>query len=129
MKKGRSAQGVFAAKFIHKQHALERGRISPRQLKFEVELHKLSSGHGNLIAFYGWGEDDVWLWIAMEFADGGDLFDKIEADVGVSEDVAQFYFAQLVSGLAWMHGKGVAHRGMYRDGGVGRGRGRGGGMG
>jgi len=114
---------VFAAKFIHKQHALDRGRISPRQLKFEVELHKLSTGHGNLIAFYGWGEDDVWLWIAMEFAAGGDLFDKIEADVGVPEDIAQFYFAQLVSGLAWMHGKGVAHRGTLRCNGGGNGDG------
>jgi len=64
-------------KFIHKQHALERGHISPRQLIFEVELHKLSGAHENLIAFYGWGEDDVWLWIAMEYAAGGDLFDKI----------------------------------------------------
>ena len=64
-------------KFIHKQHALDRGRISLRQLKFEVELHRLCSSHENLIAFYGWGEDETWLWIAMEFAAGGDLFDKI----------------------------------------------------
>ena len=77
VKKGKSDQGIFAVKFIHKQNALDRGHISPRQLKFEVELHRLSSGHENLIAFYGWGEDDVWLWIAMEFAAGGDLFDKI----------------------------------------------------
>ena len=46
----------------------------------------------------------------MEFAEGGDLFDKIEADVGVSEDIAHFYFKQLVSGVGWMHSKGIAHR-------------------
>ncbi|KAF8241815.1 Pkinase-domain-containing protein [Wilcoxina mikolae CBS 423.85] len=110
VKKGKSDQGIFAVKFIHKQHALDRGHISPRQLIFEVELHKLSGGHENLIAFYAWGEDDVWLWIAMEYAAGGDLFDKIEADVGVPEDIAHFYFVQLISGLSWMHGKGIAHR-------------------
>lgn len=46
----------------------------------------------------------------MELAEGGDLFDKIEADEGVGEDIAHFYFKQLVSAVAWCHGKGVAHR-------------------
>jgi len=46
----------------------------------------------------------------MELADGGDLFDKIEADVGVGEDVAHFYFRQLMSAVSFMHSKGVAHR-------------------
>ena len=46
----------------------------------------------------------------MELADGGDLFDKIESDVGVGEDIAHVYFTQLVKGIAYMHSKGVAHR-------------------
>ena len=46
----------------------------------------------------------------MEFAEGGDLFDKIEADVGVPEDIAHVYFRQLVSGTSFLHSKGVAHR-------------------
>lgn len=46
----------------------------------------------------------------MEYASGGDLFDKIEADVGVSEDIAHFYFLQLISGISYMHSKGVSHR-------------------
>lgn len=46
----------------------------------------------------------------MEYAEGGDLFDKIEADVGVSPDIAQIYFTQLVSGVSFIHSKGVAHR-------------------
>lgn len=50
------------------------------------------------------------MWMALELAEGGDLFDKIEADEGVGEDVAHFYFTQLVSAISWCHGKGVAHR-------------------
>jgi len=46
----------------------------------------------------------------MELADGGDLFDKIEADEGVGEDIAHFYFVQLMSAVGYMHTKGVAHR-------------------
>ena len=46
----------------------------------------------------------------MELAEGGDLFDKIEADEGVPEDIAHFYFTQMVSAVGYMHSKGVAHR-------------------
>lgn len=46
----------------------------------------------------------------MELADGGDLFDKIEADEGVGEDIAHFYFTQLISAVGYMHSKGIAHR-------------------
>jgi len=46
----------------------------------------------------------------MELAEGGDLFDKIEADEGVGEDIAHFYFKQLLGAVAWCHGRGVAHR-------------------
>ena len=48
--------------------------------------------------------------MCLELAEGGDLFDKIEADEGVGEDVAHFYFTQLCNAISWCHGKGVAHR-------------------
>ena len=46
----------------------------------------------------------------MELAEGGDLFDKIESDVGVGEDIAHLYFTQLIGAVSWMHSKGVGHR-------------------
>ena len=46
----------------------------------------------------------------MELAEGGDLFDKIESDVGVGEDIAHLYFTQLISAVAYMHSRGVGHR-------------------
>ncbi|KAI1001613.1 Serine/threonine-protein kinase [Podosphaera aphanis] len=76
----------------------------------EVSLHSHIGKHPNIIEWFATGEDAVWKWIAMEYAEGGDLFDKIEADVGVSEDIAHFYFTQLISGVSYMHSKGVAHR-------------------
>lgn len=101
---------VFAVKFIHKDYAIRNGRISAKQLAMEVSLHSHVGQHPNIIEWFATGEDTVWRWIAMEFADGGDLFDKIEADKGVSEDIAHLYFLQLISGVSFMHSKGVAHR-------------------
>ncbi|KAG0138088.1 kinase-like domain-containing protein [Tuber indicum] len=112
VKKGRVPQTgeVFAVKFIHKRYAIERGKITPRQITAEITLHRHCGYHPNLIQFYDYGEDEVWTWIGMEFASGGDLFDKIEPDVGVAEDVCHFYFTQLVAGVSYIHGQGIAHR-------------------
>lgn len=101
---------IFAVKFIHKEYAARHGKISPRQLQMEATVHKHIGDHYNIISFFQTGEDSVWRWIAMELADGGDLFDKIEADEGVGEDIAHVYFSQLVSAVGYMHSKGVGHR-------------------
>lgn len=101
---------MFAVKLIHKGYAFKQGRMNPKQLAMEVSLHSHIGQHPNVIEWFASGEDTTWRWIAMEYAEGGDLFDKIEADVGVREDIAQVYFCQLVSGVSFVHSKGVAHR-------------------
>jgi len=106
----RAENPIFAVKFINKRFAEKYGRIKQKQLQMEVSLHKHIGLHRNIIEFYDSGDDQAWTWIAMELAEGGDLFDKIEADSGVSEDIAHVYFSQLVGGIAWMHAKGVGHR-------------------
>ena len=100
---------LIAVKFIHKEHAYKHGRVKPKQIAAEISLHSHVGAHQNIIKFLGTGEDVIWTWIAMELA-SGDLFDKIEADQGVGEDVAHFYFSQLISAVSYMHSRDVAHR-------------------
>ena len=101
---------VFAVKFINKLFAQKYGRIKQKQLEMEISLHKHIGLHKNIIEFYDHGDDPSWKWIAMELAEGGDLFDKIEADAGIAQDIAHVYFTQLVSAIGFMHSRGVAHR-------------------
>lgn len=105
-----ASQPVIAIKFINKEHAFRAGKLRPKQLELELSLHAHVCPHQNIIRYISNGSDAAWVWMGMELAEGGDLFDKIEADAGVGEDVAHFYFAQLVSAISWCHGKGVAHR-------------------
>jgi serine/threonine-protein kinase Chk1 len=101
---------VIAVKLIHKEHAFRQGRLRPKQIELELAHHAQVCPHQNIIKFLATGSDENWIWLALELAEGGDLFDKIEADEGVGAEVAHMYFTQLVAAVGWCHGKGVAHR-------------------
>ncbi|KNC46681.1 CAMK/CAMKL/CHK1 protein kinase [Thecamonas trahens ATCC 50062] len=50
------------------------------------------------------------LYVFLELAAGGELFDRIEPDVGMHSELAKAYFAQLLVGVEYLHSIGVAHR-------------------
>ncbi|CDO74389.1 hypothetical protein BN946_scf184928.g2 [Trametes cinnabarina] len=50
------------------------------------------------------------VYLLMEISAGGDLFDKIAQDEGIDDDVAHFYFCQMLAGLQYIHEEGVCHR-------------------
>ncbi|KAF4586107.1 Chk1 protein kinase [Pleurotus pulmonarius] len=50
------------------------------------------------------------IYMLLELAAGGDLFDKIAPDEGVGDEVAHYYFLQLVAGMEYIHSEGVCHR-------------------
>ena len=75
---------LYAVKFININAALDgnhresrKGLSILRQISLEVNLHKLCSDHRNVIKLIATNETEHWRWIAMEWAEGGDLFDKI----------------------------------------------------
>lgn len=43
------------------------------------------------------------LGIAMEYAAGGELFERIVAAGRFKEDEARYFFQQLISGVSWCH--------------------------
>jgi serine/threonine protein kinase len=55
-------------------------------------------------------EDEKNLYLVLELAAGGDLFDKIVGDGGFSEETACQFFNQIVNGLEYCHDKNIVHR-------------------
>jgi serine/threonine protein kinase len=41
---------------------------------------------------------------------GGELYDKIVSEQRLKEDDARYVFAQLLSAIAYLHSKNIAHR-------------------
>lgn len=81
-------------------------------VKKEVAFMKTLNGHENILNMYDVVEDKEKLYLVLELAAGGDLFDKIINMGGFSEDVARHYFKQVLSGLTFCHSKGIIHRDM-----------------
>lgn len=50
------------------------------------------------------------IFLVLELASGGELFDRIVVDRGTDEATARQYYRQLLSGIQYCHRKGVCHR-------------------
>lgn len=48
--------------------------------------------------------------IALELAEGGELFDFIAETGNFSEEVARYFFHQLCDAFEYLHGEGISHR-------------------
>jgi len=77
-----------------------------RSIDREIKLHKYLK-HKNIIRHYGsrYHEPYNCQFIFMEYAEGGELFDRLCPDVGLPEKVAQGYFKQLICGVSFLHVK------------------------
>jgi serine/threonine protein kinase len=50
------------------------------------------------------------IFLVMELANGGELFDRIKIDCGTVEETAGKFFSQLLHGVRHCHDEGVCHR-------------------
>lgn len=75
----------------------------------EINLLKLLS-HPNIVNLVEVMKSGKYIGIVLEYASGGELFDYILHHKYLKENVAKKLFAQLVSGVDYMHCKGLVHR-------------------
>ncbi|KAL4934372.1 putative serine/threonine protein kinase (Kin4) [Aspergillus undulatus] len=66
--------------------------------------------HANIVRLHEMVETDRHIGIIMEYASGGELFDHILRNKYLKDNSARRLFAQLVSGVGYLHKKGIVHR-------------------
>lgn len=66
--------------------------------------------HPNIVRLHEMVETERHIGIILEYASGGELFDYILQHRFLKENAARRLFAQLVSGVGYLHKKGIVHR-------------------
>lgn len=94
---------LLAVKYI------ERGHMIDEHVQREIMNHR-SLKHPNIIRFKEVFLTETHLAIVMEYASGGELFDRICNAGRFSEDEARFFFQQLISGVSYCHSMQICHR-------------------
>ncbi|XP_038703221.1 serine/threonine-protein kinase SAPK2 [Tripterygium wilfordii] len=94
---------LFAVKFI------ERGQKIDEHVQREIMNHR-SLKHPNIVRFKEVLLTPTHIAIVMEYAAGGELFERICNAGKFCEDEARFFFQQLVSGVSYCHSMQICHR-------------------
>lgn len=99
----RRTNELFAVKFIL------RGQQIDEHVQREIINHR-SLRHPNIVTFKEVLLTPTHLAIVMEYAAGGELFERICSAGRFSEDEGRFFFQQLISGVSYCHSMRICHR-------------------
>lgn len=101
----RTSQSV-AVKVIDKEKVLKVGLMD--QIKREISVMRIVK-HPNIVQLYEVMATKSKIYFVMEYAKGGELFDKV-AKGKLKEDVARKFFIQLMNAVDFCHSRNVYHR-------------------
>eukprot|EP00826_Nyctotherus_ovalis_P048705 TRINITY_DN5763_c0_g1_i16.p1 TRINITY_DN5763_c0_g1~~TRINITY_DN5763_c0_g1_i16.p1 ORF type:complete len:662 (+),score=216.02 TRINITY_DN5763_c0_g1_i16:76-2061(+) len=98
---------IFAAKIIEKS-TLNKEK-SRQKLLSEISIHK-AMRHPSIVHFERYFEDDQRVYMLLELCPNQSLKEMLRRRKRFHELEVQFYLAQLIAGLKYIHGKNVIHR-------------------
>jgi len=83
-----------------------------RKLRRELEILKTLPPHPHIVQMVDAFEEGDWFLLVLELVGGGDLFTVLtsRSQSRLQDREAAFVLQQLLSGLAFLHGRGVLHR-------------------
>ncbi|KAJ0260296.1 CBL-interacting serine/threonine-protein kinase 16 [Hirschfeldia incana] len=97
-----------AIKVIKKDLVLKR-RGMTEQIEREIAVMRLLR-HPNVVELREMMATKTKIFFVMEYVDGGELFERLDKDGKLPEDLARKYFQQLISAVDFCHSRGVYHR-------------------
>lgn len=103
----KNSKELVAIKILEKEKIVDEG--DRERVSREIQILKIIR-HPNIIQLYEILEDDDKLYLIMEFAPGGELFDYIVAQQRVKEHEACKFYQQVTDGIEYIHKLNIVHR-------------------
>jgi len=97
----------YACKSVPKKHI--KGEKLIQDLRKEIQLLQ-TLDHPNIIKMYEAWETDKHIYIILELATGGDLFENLMEASSYSEATAAHIFRQMLRAIQYCHETGISHR-------------------
>lgn len=102
----RSSQAQYALKVVQKLPALE---LEGNSYRVEVDILSQCQ-HPNIVSLHGVLQSADKLYLFLELALGGDVFDYLATRGSLSEARAKSVVRMVVEGVAYLHDNGITHR-------------------
>uniref|UniRef100_A0A8C4WQA2 non-specific serine/threonine protein kinase n=1 Tax=Gopherus evgoodei TaxID=1825980 RepID=A0A8C4WQA2_9SAUR len=94
-----------AIKSINKKNLSKSQILLGKEIKILKELQ-----HENIVALYDVQEMSNSVFLVMEYCNGGDLADYLQAKGTLSEDTIRVFLQQIAAAMRILHSKGIIHR-------------------
>ncbi|XP_007904392.1 serine/threonine-protein kinase ULK2 isoform X2 [Callorhinchus milii] len=94
-----------AVKCINKKNLSKSQILLGKEIKILKELQ-----HENIVALYDVQETPNSVHLVMEYCNGGDLADYLQAKGTLSEDTIRIFLQQIAAAMRVLHSKGIIHR-------------------
>ena len=103
---------VVVLKFLKKKQLIEVFFIQcklEKQLKREIEIQSHLK-HSNILRLYGYFWDNKRIYLILEYAPDGDVFNELRQSERFNEAKAADYVSQVIKAFLYLHANGVIHR-------------------
>lgn len=96
-----------AIKVLEKDKIVDDG--DKERVSREIQILKIIR-HPNITQLYEIIEDDTKLYLIMEFASNGELFDYIVSKNRIRENESSRFYQQIIDGIEYVHSLNIVHR-------------------
>ncbi|XP_013145051.1 PREDICTED: serine/threonine-protein kinase unc-51 [Papilio polytes] len=107
-RKRRNPSQSVAVKVVTKKGIQKASEILVKEIKILRELTALH--HTNLVAMHDCMDSPAYVYVVMEYCNGGDLADYLQANRLLSEGTIRLFLRQLAEAMRAIHAKGIVHR-------------------
>ncbi|CAD7939601.1 unnamed protein product [Amoebophrya sp. A120] len=103
----RKSKYICALKVLQKKQLIK--HCVEKQLQREIEIQS-HLRHPNILRLYNWFHDTNRIYLILELAPGGELFELLQKRGRFSEARAAWYLSQMVHAIHYVHCKNIIHR-------------------